>query len=378
MSGGDDLRPLLRAVVRARAENRPGVYRMLDAEGRVIYVGKSVRVRTRLLSYFRARGEKAAGIIGEAAAVDWSYAPDEFACVLEEMRLIRRWRPRHNVEHKREPGYWFLKLTREPAPRLLHAATVAEDGAAYLGPFRGRSRLRLAVRELSDVLQLRDCAAATPMRFADQTDLFGGVGAPLCYRGEIGRCLSPCAARCTRSEYRARVVVAEGFLRGDAARPLELLRERMHAAGERLQFELAAELRDRIGRLERVRDELAGLGRALENLTFIYPVRGHAGEDHLYLLRRGRVRGELAVPVDAAGRAAARRLIEQVYGTPEREAGVPPRHAAEVLLVARWFRLRPAERLAGLTPERMLRALGGRPVRRRSAAAPAVPAPAGH
>jgi excinuclease ABC subunit C len=352
-----ELRPFLRAVVRARAENRPGVYRMLDEHGQVLYVGKSVRVRTRLLSYFRARSEKAELIIGESFAIDWEYAPDEFACLLQELRLIRRWRPRYNVQHKREPGFWFLKLTREAAPRLLHTATVADDGASYFGPFRGRTRLRLTVRELSDVLQLRDCPAPTPMRFADQTDLFGADDAPRCYRGDIGRCLAPCAGRCTSAEYGERAQLAHRFLRGDADRPLALLHERMAGAAERLQFELAAELRDRIYRLDHVRAELVALGRSLENLSFVYPVVGHDGVERLYLIRRGRVRAVVAAAQDERDREAVTQALDGVYGTPEHEVGVPHQHAPEVLLVARWFRLNPEERARGVSPKKLLRAL---------------------
>lgn len=349
-----NLRPFLRALVRARAENRPGVYRMLDEHGQVLYVGKSVRVRTWLMSYFRARGEKASSIIDETHAVDWEYANDEFACLLRELRLIRRFRPRYNVQHKREPGFWFLKLTNESAPRLLCVPSVAEDGATYFGPFRGRTRLRLTVRELSDVLELRDCKATTPMRFADQTDLFATDDLPLCYRGEIGRCLSPCAGRCTHTEYIERVGMSRDFLEGNASLPLELLAQRMNAAAERLQFELAADLRDRLSRLEYVQHELVTLGRSLDNLSFVYPVTGHRGEERLYLIRRGRVRAELRAGEDAEPREEAIRMIEQVYEAPDKEVGVPHQHAPEVLLVARWFRLKPEERKRGVSPRRLL------------------------
>ncbi|HET9450282.1 MAG TPA: hypothetical protein VFO83_05345 [Aggregicoccus sp.] len=162
----------LRAEVRAHAHNRPGTYRMLGPSGEVLYVGKSVHVRTRLLSYFRAeRGEKAAEIIGHAHALKWDYAPSEFAALLEEFRSIKRWRPVYNVEHKGDRSYCFIKLTREPVPRLLVVRQVASDGAHYYGPFRGRAGAEDAVRALSDLLELRDCAADTPMRLADQLPL---------------------------------------------------------------------------------------------------------------------------------------------------------------------------------------------------------------
>ena len=95
------LLPTLREQVRARAENRPGVYRFRGPARELLYVGKSVRVRSRLLSYFTApRGDKAWNLVRDAAAVEWDYVPNEFGALLAEMRLIQRHRPRYNVEHK--------------------------------------------------------------------------------------------------------------------------------------------------------------------------------------------------------------------------------------------------------------------------------------
>jgi excinuclease ABC subunit C len=342
----------LRERVRAGAENRPGIYRIFGPAGELLYVGKSVRGRSRLLSYFRARrAEKAHEIIGHAHHIDWEYVPSEFAALLLELRTIRRWRPRFNVEHKHDRAYCFIKVTREPAPRLLVVDRLVADRSHYFGPFRGRRRLREALRELGDLLELRDCAAATPMRFADQGDLFGTPEAtPRCLRADLGRCLAPCAARCTRTAYLARVAVARRFLEGDADRPLALLRERMDAAAARLHFEYAAELRDRATRLEGVRDELTAMRGTLASLAFVYHVPGHNGDDRAYLVRGGTVRAELPAPGDAAGMAALRARVAQVLGEAEVPGeGLPADQIAEALLLAKWFRLRPAER-ARTTP----------------------------
>src|SRR5690625_2474830 len=213
-----------------------------------------------------------------------------------ELRQIKRWRPVYNVEHKRDRQYCFIKLTREAAPRLLIVSTVARDGARYYGPFRGRARVREAVRELSDLLELRDCAGPTPMRFADQPDLFGHVESPLCIRAELARCLAPCAALCTEAVYLERVDLARRFLEGDADRPVRILEDRMRQAAERLQFEYAASLRDRAERLEAVRRELQALRGSEVGTSILYTVPGHDGDDRVYLLRRGLIVGEYAAP----------------------------------------------------------------------------------
>jgi excinuclease ABC subunit C len=94
----------LREQIRLAAEDRPGIYRMLGEDRAVIYVGKSVRVRARLFSYFNApAGEKPELLLRETRAIEWEYVPNEFAALLGEMRLIQRHRPRWNVQHKRKP-----------------------------------------------------------------------------------------------------------------------------------------------------------------------------------------------------------------------------------------------------------------------------------
>jgi len=346
----------LRDHVREHARDRPGVYRMIGPSGEVLYVGKSVRVRTRLLSYFRARrGEKAAEIIGHAHGIEWDYVPNEFAALLTEMRQIKRWRPIYNVEHKRDRQYCFIKCTREAAPRLLLVGDVADDGALYYGPFRGRARVREAIRELSDLLELRDCRATTRMRFADQLELFRLEASPLCYRGEIGRCLAPCAGRCTQSEYHARVDLACQFLEGRADTPLTVLRERMMRAAERLQFEYAAALRDRAERLDGVRRELLALRGSIQSMTYLYRVPAHEGPDRLYLIRNGLVRAEFdwpQTPDDAA--RVAETIREELSRVEPSLLPVSSHQAAEILLVARWFRLNPEERSRLMDPAELL------------------------
>lgn len=348
----------LRAHVRAHARDLPGVYRMIGPSGEVLYVGKSVRVRTRLLSYFRARrGEKAAEIVGHAHGIEWDYVPNEFDALLTEMRQIKRWRPIYNVEHKRDRQYCFIKRTREAAPRLLLVGDVADDGALYYGPFRGRTRVREAIRELSDLLELRDCRATTRMRFADQLELFRIEDSPLCYRGDIGRCLAPCAGRCTRAEYLERVDLACRFLEGTEDTPLLVLRERMVQAAERLQFEYAAALRDRAERLDAVRRELLALRGGVQTMTHLYRVPGRDGPDRLYLLRHGLVRGEFDWPQTPDDAARVAELVQEELSRVEPgPLRVTPHQAAEILLVARWFRLNPEERDRLLDPAEFLEA----------------------
>jgi excinuclease ABC subunit C len=327
------------------AKNLPGTYRFLGPDGEVLYVGKSKQLRSRLLSYLRARREeKGYHIAKDATGIAWEYEPSEFAALLRELQLIKKWRPRWNVQHKRDIRYSFLKLTTGAAPRLLVVQTVTDDRAQYYGPFRGGQRVGEAVRELNDVLGLRDCAVGTPIRFGDQPDLFSWEPPTRCHRHELRLCLGPCAALCSESQYRHRVELARAFLNGDADEPLRWLADRMTAAAERWDFEYAAVVRNRSARLEALRDEFGQLREALDGLSFLYHVPGVAGTDRVYLVRRGTVRAVVDRPTTQAEKRRLRRLTEEHFGKPEAKSALVTRQQVdEILLIARWFRLNPGE-----------------------------------
>jgi excinuclease ABC subunit C len=339
---------VMRAHVRASAKDRPGVYRWLSPEGEVVYVGKSKRLRTRLLSYFRCGSdEKGSRIVREATSIEWEYTPSEFAALLEELRLIKRFRPRLNVAMKRDARHFaFIKLTRGVAPKLLVVRGAgADDAQIYYGPFQGAQRVGEAVRELNDALGLRDCRLDQPMHFADQPELFQTFPrTPGCIRHEIRKCLGPCVGGCTAREYDERVALVRGFLDGADDAPMNQLRDDMQAASDQLDFERAAVLRDKLQRLEGLREQFIRFRFAVETLSFVYPVPGHDGDDRVYLIRRGRVRGEYAMPRSERDRDRLAELIEDVFDPVERDTSQVPSHEVdELLLLSSWFRRFPAE-----------------------------------
>ena len=337
----------LRAHVRAQCEDRPGVYRMHAADGEVLYVGKSKRVRTRLLSYFRLAfpEEKGARLVREAQRIDWEYVPSEFAALLLELQQVKRLRPRFNFMLKRDARHFaFIKVSRPPAPRLLVVRGASDDRATYYGPFQGAQRVAESVRELADVLGLRDCTLDSRMRFADQTELFTlAQRTPGCIRHEVRKCLGPCIAACTEAQYDERVAHARAFLDGADDSPLEALRLEMLRASGALEFERAASIRDKLERLETLRDQFERLRFAVESLSFAYTVPGWEGDDRVYFIRRGRVRAEDVPPATARDRRRHRRLADAVFGVEREGARLPTHEIDELLLLSWWFRTHPTE-----------------------------------
>ncbi len=338
------------ALVKDNARDVPGVYRMTSVDGEVIYVGKSKALRTRLLSYFRAQfpRDKGARILREAATLEWEPLPNEFSALLRELRLIKQLRPRYNVAMKRDARHHaFVRVSRGPAPRfhVVRSAGTDETGT-YYGPFRGAIQLEEALRELNDVLGLRDCRLDQPIFFADQPDLLELPSrTPGCIRHEIGKCLGPCVAAVREDEYLERFRAAKEFLEGRHDAPLAILRGQMEASSDALDFERAAVMRDKLKRLESLREQFLRIRFALESLSFVYTVPGDTPETtQTYIVRRGRVRHEGAAPRTAAEKRALAARVREVLDPAERApASVPGHEVDEVLLLASWFSRNPKE-----------------------------------
>jgi excinuclease ABC subunit C len=345
----DEQIAVMHAHVKAAASDRPGVYRMISGDGEIVYVGKSKRIRSRLLSYFRCAfpEDKGARILRDADRIEWEYMPSEFAALLEELRLIKRFRPRFNVAMKRDGrNYCFIKITKTPAPKLVVVRGPGhDDNALYYGPFMGATGVGEAVRELNDVLGLRDCAIDQKMHFADQPELFDIMPrTPGCIRYEVKKCLGPCVGGCSIQQYDDRLALARAFLDGTDDGPIERLRGEMEQASERMEYERAAALRDKFKRLEALRTQFGRLRFAVETLSFAYTVPGYDGDDRVYLIRRGRVRAETTRPKNATDAIAMMTMINEVFAPVERETSQIPTHEIdELLLLSSWFRRFPAE-----------------------------------
>lgn len=336
--------PGLHHRVKALAEPRPGVYRMLDASGRVLYVGKARRVRQRLLTYFRApRGDKAARILHAAADIAWEYAPSEFAAHLAELRDIRKWRPPYNVQMNRFRHAVFVSVSSDPAPRLSSTARppAGGPGVRYYGPLASPARARDALRVLNDLLGLRDCSRQMPMVFAEQGDLFGAARQAGCARHELGLCLGPCAGLVSHAGYRERVEQAVGFLEGRSIVPVDRVVDQMTRAASAGQFEVAARWREKFEALEWLLAATTRARAAIELLSFVYRQPGAHGDDRAYLIRRGQVRATYPWPATPIEREAFRAVVAAELALPDPAGPVAPAGIEEMLLVMSWFRRHP-------------------------------------
>lgn len=334
---------VLKRRVAALAENRPGVYRMLDPAGRVVYVGKAKRLRARLLSYFRAGypENKAARILHAAADIRWDYTPSEFAALLAELNQIRRCRPVFNVRMNRRRRVGFIKISDGAAPKIYVGGTVGGDDVRHYGPFVGVGRLKESVKVLNDLLGLRDCALSMPMAYSDQRDLFAGPQRAACMRHELGTCTAPCAGFVSQPEYRSRVHAAADFIEARDVAPLERIIAAMTTASEAQDFEHAARCRDKFDALTWLLSACTRAQAALEALSFVYTDTGVYGDDRAYVIRRATVRAAAPAPHTPIEIEAFRSLVAEHAGGDPEPGPIPAAAIDETLLLLSWFRRHP-------------------------------------
>ena len=273
----------------------PGCYLMKDAEGTIIYVGKAVNLKNRVRSYFRdtAHTPKVAAMISHIADFDVLLCETNLEALCLECNLIKLHRPYYNILLKDDNHYHYLRVDlKEPYPRLTLARKMEKDGAKYFGPYIGATAVRQVIDAVRNVFPIRTCRKELPLKNPSRP----------CVNHEIGRCMAPCAGKCTEEAYWDMMDGVLSFLGGDYKQVLEMLRRDMMAAAEKMQYERAAVIRDRIkdveGLLERQiaiqtdrseQDILAIAQDGLDAMVQVVYVRGGRmiGGDHFALPREG-------------------------------------------------------------------------------------------
>jgi excinuclease ABC subunit C len=248
--GADDgtRAPGWRTLLRERLEllpREPGVYFMKDADGRIIYVGKAKILRDRARSYFQPGADDGRRqfrtLVSNVRALDYIVTDTEIEALILEANLIKAHKPRYNINLKDDKKYPFVKVTKEPFPRILVTRDVVKDGGRYFGPYTDVKAMRRTLDTLHRLFRVRTCAYDLP-----------SPKVKLCLDYEIKRCDGPCEGRISEGDYRKIIDQAVLFLTGRNEVVVNLLRDRMSEAAEGLRFEEAAEIRDRLASLESV------------------------------------------------------------------------------------------------------------------------------
>lgn len=265
----------------------PGVYQMKDTRGRILYIGKALSLKARVITYFQpaaAHDPRIAHLVTRITNLDWIVVPTELDALVLESSLIRQFKPHYNTMLKDDKSYPYVKITNEPYPRVTLTRRYLNDKAKYWGPLTSVKQVRSAVRFIAGLFQLRTCK----LELDDEQFM-----PKPCLDYHLKLCSGPCANMIPRAEYRRLVGYAADFFNGRYGRVLEELNRRMQESSERQDYENAARYRDLTGAVERSFSRTHVVGKPGENLDVIGVARSKDRACVLIMpLRDGRLIGD--------------------------------------------------------------------------------------
>ncbi|WP_276718996.1 excinuclease ABC subunit UvrC [Pseudooceanicola nitratireducens] len=229
----------------ATLDSSPGVYRMLDEESRVLYVGKARNLKARVSNYSRPSSQhsgRIARMISETASMMFLTTRTETEALLLEQNLIKQLKPRYNVLLRDDKSFPNILVTKDhDFPQIVKHRGAKKRKGAYYGPFAGAGAVNRTLNQLQKVFLLRNCSDS----------MYSSRSRP-CLLYQIKRCSAPCTGEISKADYAASVADAERFLQGRSTQVQEKLAREMSDASEAMEFERAAALRDRIRALTHV------------------------------------------------------------------------------------------------------------------------------
>lgn len=329
---------------------KPGVYLMHDAEGKVIYVGKAVVLKNRVRSYFRnlaSHTPKVKAMVAKIAEIETIVTSSEVEALILECNLIKKYRPRYNISLKDDKTYPYLKVTvQEDFPRLLVTRRQSRDGAKYYGPYADAGAMHATVKLLRSMFPLRTCRKMNPDR--------------PCLNYHIKRCLAPCAGRIGRSEYQQMIKSVCMVLDGRTTELERDLKRAMQEAAENYAFEEAARLRDQlqaVDRLNETQKAVTNNGGDMDIIGFGKDMTGLCLQ--IFFVRKGKLMGRdnfFLEDADDTSDEVITAFIKQYYN----EATFVPHEivvpylpeAAEQQLIENWLAEKAQRKVVLLLPQR--------------------------
>lgn len=289
--------------------SQPGVYRMYDASGTVIYVGKAKDLKKRLSSYFRAQpgSRKTEALVANIHQIDVTVTHTETEALLLEHNYIKLYQPRYNVLLRDDKSYPYIFLSSDPHPRLAMHRGAKHAKGEYFGPFPNGYAVRETLALLQKVFPVRQC----------ENSVYRNRSRP-CLQYQIGRCLGPCVAGLvSEEEYMQQTEYVRLFLAGKDDQVLTMLVKRMEEASQGLRFEEAARLRDQIQAVRRITEKqfVSNQGDDLDVMSVAYDA-GMACL-HVLFIRQGKVLGSRSyfpkVPADTELAEVVQTFVGQFY-----------------------------------------------------------------
>ena len=227
----------------------PGVYQFFDLEGKILYVGKAKNLRSRVGSYF-TKGHtdgKTAALVRKIVDLRTIVVPTEFEALLLENSLIKEHQPRYNILLRDDKSFPWIRIRNEALPRIEGMRNPEDDGAEYFGPYPGVRTMRTVLDLVHKLYKLRTCSYDLTPKNIEKGKY------KRCLEYHIGNCKAPCEGLQSAEDYETSVTLVRQIVKGRVTGVIKLLKDLMHKHADKLEFEAAEELREKIERLESYR-----------------------------------------------------------------------------------------------------------------------------
>jgi len=284
----------------------PGVYQFKNAEGKIIYVGKAKILRNRARSYFQKGHDhdpKTKVMVSKIADLEVIVTDSEMEALILENTLIKKLKPRYNIDLRDDKSYPYIVVTNEPFPRVYVTRKIRQDGSRYYGPYTDVKTMRYALKSVRDIFQIRSC------RLPLTVESIAKKKWKICLDYHIGKCGGPCEGLVSQEEYGEMISQVEKLLQGKTRDLVRQLTDEMKTLSERLEFEKAGMVKKKIEAikvysekqkivsLELIeRDIIAAVSEDDDGCSVIFKVRDGKliGKQHFYLSNvAGRTESEM-------------------------------------------------------------------------------------
>jgi len=289
----------------------PGVYLFKNKKGRVIYVGKAINLRNRVKSYFssqHAESPKTQVLVSNIADVEYLLTDSEVEALILESNLIKKHKPKYNIRLTDDKSYPYLRLTlAEDFPRLGIVRSVKKDGSRYFGPYTNVGAVHETLKLLKRVFPIRSCKQSS-LKKRERP----------CLNAYIQRCAAPCQEQISQADYRKMITEIISFLEGKEENLARKLTKQMKEAAEKLDYEKAAELRDQLQSMEKVREKQKIVSGSFEDFDVLNYAQGaDRACVQLFFVRGGKVMGGdhflLEGGAEIEGREILSAFLKQYY-----------------------------------------------------------------